>query len=260
MKKIILIKIMVLLIVVAVNAQPILSTEPRVFTAEDEVTLNIDVTGTGLDGFTGDVWMWSWIIEGCTSDCEAPSNVNPAQSDTELTENAKMTRSATNPNVYTITLVLQDFFAKSPSELKTIGFLLKGNDWSLGQTSDASYNVTPLTFTPVVNRVFPNKATEDDVVTLYLDQKLSDSPEVKYELADFSIEVKAYNEADQQLGDAYVADMVNEGNGLHQIRIIPSYSIPNVSEDIASIKYVFTSKDDAEIQTQEFQLIFLDLK
>jgi len=259
MKKIILVNIMILLIVVAVNAQPTVSTDPKVFTAEDEITLTVDVTGTSLEGHTGDVWIWSWIAEGCSSDCDAPTNVDPAG---EAAEDAKMTRSENDPNVYTITFIPQVFFNKSPAELQRLGFKLKSQNWGDGKQTDtdAFLSIAPLTFTPVVNRVFPNKATEDDVVTLYLDQKLSDSPEVKYELADFSVEVNAYDESDQQLGDAFVADMVNEGNGLHQIRIIPSYSIPNVSEDIASIKYIFTSKDDADIQTQEFQLVFLDLK
>ena len=67
------------------------TTSPAVFTAEDEVTLTFDVTGTEkLDGYTGDVWLWTWVSEGCSADCDAATNVNPAGNPD--TEGAKLVR------------------------------------------------------------------------------------------------------------------------------------------------------------------------
>ena len=260
MKKIILLNIFILWLVVAINAQPTFSTEPRVFTAEDEVTLTVDVSGTSLEGHAGSVFIWAWIAEGCSSDCDAPSNVdNPSG---EVAEDAQMNRSESNPNIYTKTFVPQDFFSKSPAELVRIGFKLKSAAWSDGKQTDndAFLSVAPLTFTPVVNRVFPNKATADDVITLYLDQKLSDAPEVKYAMGNFTVEARAFNEAGEQVGDVFSSDIQNEGNGLHQVRMIPSFSIPNADGDIATIKYAFISKSNPSVKTQEFELILLDLK
>lgn len=239
-------------------AQPTYSTDPDSFTAEDEVTLTVDVTGTSLEGYTGDVWIWSWIAEGCSSGCDAPTNIDPAGGDD--TEDAKMTRSETNPNVYSITFVPVDFFGKSPSELKKIGFKLKSESWGDGKQSDNDVviEIEPLTFVPTIDRKFPTKATANDVITLYLDQMLAEDLDLKYELADFEVSITAYNSDGVQVGDTVTKDAVNEGEGVHYTRILPQFTF-NV-DNIASIRYRFISKDNSEVQSDEFSYEFLDLK
>ncbi len=146
------------------------TTSPAVFTAEDEVTLTIDVTGTDLEGYTDDVWIWAWISTGCSSDCNAPTNVNPAS---EAQTAALVTRDETDPNVYTFTMVPTAFYGKSPAEIQEIGMLLKGRDWSNGQTGNTLLAVQPLEFIPTENRNFPIKFTQDDIVTFNYDQSLA---------------------------------------------------------------------------------------
>lgn len=109
------------------------TTDPEFPKADEPVTFTIDATGTGLDGYTDDVWVWTWIEKGCASDCNAPTNVNPA---TDAQSAAKATRSGSDPNVYTITFTPTEFFGKPADEFEQIGILLKGQDWSNGQTPD----------------------------------------------------------------------------------------------------------------------------
>ena len=110
-----------------------ITTDPAFPKADEPITFTIDASGTGLDGYTDDVWVWTWISQGCSGTCDAPTNVNPA---TSAQSAALATRSGGDPNVYTITFTPTDFFGKPASEFEQIGLLLKGQDWSDGQTSD----------------------------------------------------------------------------------------------------------------------------
>lgn len=109
------------------------TTTPEFPKADEPITFTIDASGTGLEGYTGDVWVWTWISQGCSGECDAPTNVNPA---TSAQSAALTTRSGSDPNVYTITFTPTEFFNKAATEFEQIGLLLKGQDWSNGQTSD----------------------------------------------------------------------------------------------------------------------------
>lgn len=247
-----------LLLVLAALSPAVLAqtytTNPPSFTAEDEVTITVDVTGRTLAGYTGDVWMWSWIAEGCSASCDAPTNVDPAGAGAA---DAKMTR--VSENVYQITFVPSTFFNKSPSEIKRIGIKLKSQSWSDGKQSDNDVliNVDPLIFTPKVNRIFPTKVTKDDVVTLYLDQAAATVPALKYQTGAFTVSITAYDAEGDPVGTP-IADRttVNAGNGLHYLRILPTYTFD--TSDIASIRYRFTSVTDDDIQSEEFTVVFFN--
>lgn len=107
------------------------STVPELPVANQEMTLTVDVSETDLAGYTDDVWIWAWS-EGST-DVDAPTNVNPATDDQS---SALMTRSDSDGDVYTITFTPTEFFGLSADEMDVMGFLLKGQDWSNGQTPD----------------------------------------------------------------------------------------------------------------------------
>lgn len=237
-------------------AQPTSTVDPQVFTAEDEITLSVDVTGTSLANHTGDVWIWAWIFQGCSSNCDAPTNVNPANG---TISDALMQRDANNPNVYTISFVPTEFFAKAPAEIQKIGFKLKSQDWADNKQSDVDIilNVEPLVFTPKVSRTFPTKVTQHDVITLYLDQKLAVAPALKYELSDFTVAIEAYNANDEMVGSVVTKDAVNQGNGEHYIRIIPTYDFETVGLD--HLRYRFISKNNAEVESEWFDVLLLDL-
>jgi hypothetical protein len=250
MKKLLL-HILFIMGAAALYAQPTYTVSPPVFTAEDEVTITVDVTATTLAGHTGDVWMWAWIAEGCSASCDAPTNVNPAGG--ASSEKAKMTR--VSANVYAITFVPSAFYAKPPSEIRKIGFKLKSADWGDGKQSDTDVliNVEPLVFTPKVNRIFPTKVTQDDIVTLYLDQSVATAPGLKYAPGNFKATIMAYDEDDTEIGKIENAAMVKSGEGLHYIRIMPSFNFGR--SDIHAIRYRFTNAG-GDVTSDEFSLVF----
>jgi hypothetical protein len=237
-------------------AQPTYSVNPPVFTAEDEITITVNVTNTSLKDYTGDVWMWAWISLGCSSGCDAPTNINPASA---AISDALMTRDPNNANIYSITLVPQDFYNKAPAEIQRMGFKLKSIDWADGKQtdSDALLNVQPLVFTPSVNRVFPSKVTKNDVVSLYLDQNEATEPELKYQVGEFSVEVKAYDVNGDQVGSTITMDALSQGSGVHSARLIPTYNFG--ASAITKITYQFISKEDGDVKSSVFEAAFLDL-
>ncbi len=102
------------------------------------MTFSVDVTGTSLEGYTGDVWIWTWIERG-DMDIDAPTNVNPA---TSAQSDALMTKISTNPDIYEITFTPVDFFNTTVEELDQIGLKLKSVDWADNIQSDNDVFVT----------------------------------------------------------------------------------------------------------------------
>ena len=112
---------------------------PNFFTAEQEITITYDVTSSSLSSLN-EAYLWAWLPN---QSVDAPSNVNPASSNTGLTDQARFTKLTENGRTYfRLTLILSDFFQKDPSTITRVGFLLKGNDWSDGQTGDYIADVT----------------------------------------------------------------------------------------------------------------------
>lgn len=253
MKKILFVLLAVTGMYTTVCAQ-LYTINPPSFTAEDEITITFNLAGTPLDNYSGDLYLWAWIAEGCSASCDAPTNVNPGS---EAIAGARVTRDEVNPDIARITLVPSQFYGKSPSVIKKMGFLVKGTDWATGQTADAVVAVDPLVFTPKVNRIFPTKVTKDDVVTLYLDQAAATNPDLKYQTGEFTVSVTAYNAEGDAVGNPIEDQaMVNAGNGLHYLRILPTYTFE--TSDIASIKYRFTSVSNDDVASDEFEVVFFN--
>lgn len=116
----------------------VVTTSPAIPRPDQPVTITVNVAGTSLSGYawnntTAPVWIWTWIAEGCTSGCDAPTNVNPA---TAAQDAAKATRISTNPDIYQITFTPTTFFNKPASQLKKIGLKLKTRDWNDNKQTD----------------------------------------------------------------------------------------------------------------------------
>ncbi|GAA5037164.1 hypothetical protein GCM10011506_33220 [Marivirga lumbricoides] len=106
---------------------------PEFFTASDELTITYDVTGTNLASLS-EAYIWMWLPD---KSINAPSNINPANSNPEATAQAKFTKSTSDGRTFfSINMVLADFYNQNASQISEIGMLLKGNDWSDGQTGD----------------------------------------------------------------------------------------------------------------------------
>ena len=108
------------------------TTNPEFPQADEQVTFTIDATGTTLEGYDGDVWIWAWIPDCNTDgDCDAPTNVNPA---TAAQSDAKMT--SIGSNIYTITFTPTTFFGQSKDDIPMMGLKLKSVDWNDGIQTD----------------------------------------------------------------------------------------------------------------------------
>lgn len=106
---------------------------PALFRPSDEITVVYDVTGTPLANLP-EAWVWVWI-PGLNID--ANSNVNPASSNPTKAAPAKCTKSVSDgKTLFTVVFTPSDFFDTDISDATQLGILLKGNDWSNGQTTD----------------------------------------------------------------------------------------------------------------------------
>jgi 1,4-alpha-glucan branching enzyme len=106
---------------------------PALFRAGDEITVTYDVTGTSLANLAN-AYIWVWIPD---SNIDAKYNISPASSNTSATDNAKFTKTVSEgKTLFSITFIPQDFFEGDISNQVKLGMLLKGNDWSNGQTTD----------------------------------------------------------------------------------------------------------------------------
>jgi hypothetical protein len=205
------------------------TTDPATFTPTDEVTITFDVSNTGLANFAGDVYLWTWrLAEGSNDGSigDAPTNVNPAGAGQAA---AKLTRSATNPNIYTITFVPTEFFGVSLTEIPRIGVIAKGPDWSNGQTGNFYLDVLPPVFSSPVVRIFPTQFTGQDVVSVFYDTNLEENSAMKNAGSYYlSTTIEGTNAAGAPLNSAsYVVPigartkLTSVGNGVYRITFIP---------------------------------------
>ncbi len=108
--------------------------EPAFFSADDEITITYNVTSSSLSSLD-EAWIWMWLPG---KNIDAPSNVNPASSNAAATNPAKFTKTVDGSGqvFFSITLTPTQFYNQPADEIQSIGMLLKGNDWSNGQTED----------------------------------------------------------------------------------------------------------------------------
>ncbi|MFW5761479.1 MAG: alpha-amylase family glycosyl hydrolase, partial [Cyclobacteriaceae bacterium] len=122
-----------------VEIDPVIT--PSSFNSNTEITVVYDVTGTSLASLEN-VYLWTWIPNG---NKDAKYNINPASSDPQLTEFVKFNKNVADGNTtFTLTFTPQDLFADPICDATQIGMLLKGNNWSDGQTKDYVTAITPL--------------------------------------------------------------------------------------------------------------------
>lgn len=125
----------------------VVTTNPTFPVANQPVTITVDVTGTSLANFTAydattnPVFIWTWIPPRAgVPTVDAPSNINPASSNTTATNPAKCTRISTN--VYQITFTPTTFFNRPASDMPQIGLKLKTNNWNDNRQTDVDKFIT----------------------------------------------------------------------------------------------------------------------
>lgn len=232
MKKYIITLLLGLIGATAAWAQTV-TFDPAEFTAEDQVTMTVDFTGTALDdaSYGGNIFIWFFITEGCSSNCDAPTNVNPGGEGQE----AARLQPTDQANIYTLTFVPTSFFNKTPGELLQLGFKFKGTDWSDGEApagfgQNLFVDVVPLEFIPVPLRAFPATFTQDDVVTFFFDQN---HPDVNATLKNLD-EIYMYTDINlkdgtfvqlvgwESVGETAAQMFTDEGNGIFTLSMVPA--------------------------------------
>ncbi len=136
-------------------------TYPAAFTADEEVTIYMDVTGTDLDGNAGPLYVWSWT----PADPGNGSWDNSAE---------KMKCTKVEGNIWSITFVPTEFYGKTKDEIIKIEGLLKTKDGSAqtGNFDEVSGNALFLyDFNLMKNQtgaVYPSEFSADRPLTILL--------------------------------------------------------------------------------------------
>jgi hypothetical protein len=213
MKKIILSIVTLFSLVIFTKGQTsgaVITTSPSSFTAEDVVTITIDVSAVGNLVNKSPLYMWTWN----------PGNPAPGNGDwTSSNEARRLTN--IGPNKWTITFKPTDFYGKPPAEITKIEFLVKAKDGSGdAKTNDIALNVDPLLYTPTLFRTFPKFIGKNEIVTAYLDQNLATDITTQ-RLNPTSVEVSIFN-GGIQIGTTQTLSLKNEGNKVWSITFFPT--------------------------------------
>ncbi len=220
---------LILFLVVAISfktsAQTV-TTDPAVPSPSAPVTITFDVTGSDFASRNlNDVWLWAWLENGA-NDVNAPTNVNPA---TDAQNAAKVTRSGSDPNIYFITLTATEFFNRPASEISTVGVLLKGRDWSNGQTKDLF-----IEFTESFTITFSSPTSKSFFVNLY-------------EVIDIEVNTNEPAEISLRIGNDVIASspgMVTELAHSH-----------TVTESSGSVEVIAEADNGTETKTASFTYV-----
>lgn len=145
---------------------------PASFTAEDRITISVDVTGYAALENEAPLYLWAWCNLGDAN------NGSWTSSD----EAARMTQDPNNPKKWSISFVPATYYNKPAGQMTFIGFLAKGKDGSgtpERKTPDQSRQLEPIAFNDTPVRRFPLKFTEDDVLTIFYDKTLDNNITMK---------------------------------------------------------------------------------
>jgi hypothetical protein len=231
---------------------------PAVFTAEDEVTLTVDVTGTPMAGQSeAYLWIFSNVSGGGKDGFTNTSWTNsPA--------NAKMTAAGTNKWSYKFTGTTM--FGQTPGELKDFGFLVKSKDGSRQTPDYKPFAFDPLVFTPSKLRVFPSKVGVDDVVTVNFDKSLGTTVE-EQRMEPTSATITMLDNTGAVVGTPLTRTLRKLDTNIWAASFIGSASFtPAAGRTLAKFRYRFngTVRDvngaPANVSTSEAEVEYVTLK
>lgn len=208
---------------------------PTSFTAQDQVTLTIDISNTPIAGID-QAYIWIWANPGGVG----PGPNGLVDGDwTNSSEDAKMT--LVSPNVWSYTFTGTTLFGLAPADLHDFGFLVKAKDGSGGkQTQDFKpFKFDPLVFTPTMLRIFPAKVDTSDVVTLNFDQSLAVTTN-EQRMSPVSATITMFDEAGTQVGSPLTINVANTGGTIWSGSFIPSESFTaSAGHSLKKFQYVF---------------------
>jgi hypothetical protein len=249
---------LLLSILAAYGASAQVTFSPGVFTAEDEVTLTVDVSGTGMAGATeAYIWIFSNVSGGGRDGFTNTSWTNSPAT-------AKMTAAGTNKWSFKFTGTTM--FGQTPGELKDFGFLVKAKDGSKQTPDYKPFAFDPLVFTASLLRVFPSKVDVDDVVTVNYDQTLGGTVN-EQRMSPATATITMLDDAGNNVGAALTIPVRKTENAVWSATFIPSRSFtPAAGRKLARFRYKFngTVRDASgaptSVSSSEAELTFTPLK
>ncbi|POY37396.1 hypothetical protein C3K47_06440 [Solitalea longa] len=236
------------------NAQTLVIS-PTSYTAEDEITLRFDVTGSPMAG-EDPAYLWLWSNAGnCLTNGTSFQNSNDANQLTKI-----------SANIWEFKFTGTVAFGKSPAELQWFGCLVKTKDGSKQTIDFKPYNFDPLVFLETQFRSFPAKVSQNDVVTLNFNQSVADNPDAA-RMTPQSISIKAIDEHNVIINvEKTGLPIKNSGNKTFSYSFIPTQLFATGGTKIVKLEYVFVGKGyDAtgkpvEVRTSVAELTLLDLE
>ncbi|WP_113653951.1 hypothetical protein [Pedobacter namyangjuensis] len=206
---------------------------PATFTAEDEVTIRLDVTGTPMAGQT-DVYLWMFSNDGVGGGKDALTNGQWGSS----SEAAKMTR--VSGNIFTFKFTATTLFGQSPAELINFGFLGKSKDGTKQTPDYKPYKFDPLVFTPNQFRVFPSKLDQTDMTTVYFHQNLATEQNLQ-RMFDVKVTLTFYNDLGAVVATRNALVTTKESATLFSYSFIPERLITlTAGTKLSKFSYQFT--------------------
>jgi hypothetical protein len=192
----------------------IVTISPAAYTAEDEVTIRVDLTGTPVAA--AQPYLWTWCETNAGGGNDGVTNGSWGNS----SDAAKFTRVGTTGNVWEYKLVGTTMYNRTPGELKRFGFLVKCKDGSCQTPDQKWFNFDPLTFTEGEFRAFPAKSSSSDVVTVYHKKSLSGDVNIQ-RMTETSVSVTLFDQNNSPIQTINNIAVRTEANGLVAATFVP---------------------------------------
>jgi hypothetical protein len=221
-------------------AQAGVSITPSAYTAVDEVTIRVDLALLANKNNPAEtmaseipyVWLFSNAGDAKTNDVW-----------NNQTDAAKMTQ--VSGTIWEFKFQPDTLFQKTPGELASYGFLIKNKNGSK-QTVDFNppYKFDPLVFIERDVRMFPSRASQDDLVYLFFKNELSDRADVR-RINPQTVTISAYDATNTLIGTAIeAAPLKTNAQGVKYFAFHPksAMAIPE-GKTIKQLSFSFTGTD-----------------
>lgn len=217
-------------------AQLNVTFSPATFTGEDQVTLTIDVSGTGMAGETeAFIWMWANKDADHSKYPDKDGFTNTAWGNSPTT--AKMTFVSANKFSFTFTGTNM-FSPLTAGQLLHFQFLIKSQSGSKQTNDSQKFPFAPISYVPSVYRIFPIRADKDDMVSLYFYKNLT-TDIVETHLTPTTATVKLYDASNVQIGADLVLPVSSLGDGLYAAKPFISSAAFTIPTSATPVKFTW---------------------
>lgn len=236
---------------------------PATFTAEDEITITFDFTGTAVAGET-DLYIWTWVNKDAAGFPGKDGITNTEWGNSPAI--AHLTPVAGAPNKFTYKFTGTTMYNLTPGELKHFQFLAKTKNGSK-QSCDSKKNAyDPLVFVPTMLRIFPTRVGQDDVVSLYFHQDLATTVD-EQRMEPVSVTVEVFDNTNAAAGQPLTLPVKNAGAKLWKAFFIPTRSYtPGAGKKFTRFTYKFngtvrdTNNQPVPVSTAAVEVTLVDMK